>query len=181
MSHSNSGFLFVSARCPHSAELLNKHEYFRSDLNLSVIKVDENNKKTKALIDAFDITGVPTLVINNEKHSEGQDVFRTLLPKKDAHDRPSAQPDRPRIVGVIASSDQMSEGTSNLDFEPAITTRESNDTQGLDARLKQLEAMRKQADDQSKRANESFASQKMLSSRQCDPIDDDGVADFSFR
>lgn len=177
MSPPVPGFLFISEFCEYSTALLKEYERFHPDISITVIKVDENTKKTKALMEAFDIRGVPTLVINNEKHSEGQDVFKVLLPSI-SKGRSDARRTPDHSIGA-AAMDSSANITDDASFEAPISTRESNDNMNLKDRLKQLEAMRKQADDQRSRLNESVTSQQMISSRQCDPIDD-GTPDFGY-
>jgi len=178
-SQTSSGLLFVSEYCEHSTDLLDSYESFRPDLSLTVIKVDDGSKKTKALIDAYDIRGVPTLVINNEKHVEGDDVFLTLLPTEDdgdirllsraPRDTVAAADDAPEACGIESFAEE-----EPFDFDnPPVSARELNNDQGggLEARLQQLEAMRKQADKYTQKRNESVTNQQMMSSRQCDPCD----------
>lgn len=178
MSLPAPGFLFISEFCEYSTALLKEYERFHPDISITVIKVDENTKKTKALMEAFDIRGVPTLVINNEKHSEGQDVFKILLPSIN-RGRPGTRRTPDHSIDAAAMDSSINNTDEIASFEPPISTRESNDTMNLKDRLKQLEAMRKQADDQRSKLNESVTSQQMISSRQCDPIDD-GTPDFGY-
>lgn len=173
-----SGLLFISEFCSHCSELLSRYEEFRPDVILTVMKVDDNDKKTKSLMEAYDVRGVPTLVLNNEKHSEGEAVFVMLLP---THDSPakSRRPSHSRAPIVRAAAADITDDACGIldteafveedafDFDdPPISTREQNDEQGLQARLLQLEDMRKKADEHNLARNESVTSQQMLSSRQ---------------
>lgn len=162
--------LFISEYCVYSMALLKEHEHFNSDLTMTVVRVDDNSKKTKALIDAYDIRGVPTLVINNEKHSEGQDVFATLLPVP--RNPVTTRAPGSRVVDNDFTAGRRGGETAPLDFDAPMRDERDGNTD-LKARLQQLEVMRKQADDHNKQLHESVTNQQMMASRQCDPIDDD--------
>jgi len=170
-----SGVLFISEECEHCKELISRQGDFRPDVHLTFVSVDNNDKKTQKLIEAFSVEGVPTLVIDNEKHSDGIDVFTTLLKIK----RGRAPPKREQLPHqddvydeVVENVDPLGDvdGGALLDFDVPDNTRnaEGNDTQSLESRMKQFEEMRKQADDTAKEMNRTLSDRKMITSRQMD-------------
>lgn len=190
----SSGILFVSERCVYCEELLSQCNVFRPDLTLTVICVDNPDKKTTRLIDAYSVDGVPTLVVDNEKHSEGIDVFNILLKTKRSA-RP--QPHSKRVVtdegghngqksgGLAPISEQTpldyigfigSEADlgAPLDFETPECSRDAtvDSASQLDSRLKEIEDMRKQSDENAKMMNQTLSDRKMMTTRQMEYDDE---------
>lgn len=181
----SSGILFVSEQCVYCDELLSRYEQFRPDLSLNVVYVDEPDKKIMRLIDVYNIEGVPTLVVDNEKHSEGEDVFITLLKRTSKHrsNRTQHRSDREVLLAPadeeqqIDTIDFMGSGDdlgAPLDFETPECSRGNDDVRGgggdaaskLDDRIREIENMRKQSDEKAKAMNQTISDRKMMTTRQ---------------
>jgi hypothetical protein len=198
--HISPGILFVSERCNYCVDLLSKCDGFRPDLTLNIVSVDNADKKTTKLMEAYSVEGVPTLVVDNEKHSEGEAVFATLLKRKrisrppssssksnirdtDVHHHETRLATVPESTTLDFADGCMDVGTpldlnlgtpSNmdapLDFETPECSREArgDSASQLDIRLREIEDMRKQSDDNAKKMNQTLSDRKMMTTRQMD-------------
>ncbi len=159
----NSGFLFVSARCKYCQELLSNYNTFRSDITLDIIDIDIADKKSKRLIKVYCITGVPTLVVNNEIHSEGEKVFETLLPIDEEEDDDDGE------VTRMPQAAPNSKPQPPIDMLfPSCSEVQVADNAPVDSihdRLERLQSERKSADDISQKMNDKIANGKMNTGR----------------
>ncbi len=159
MSKQISAFLFVSSYCPYSSDLLRSYNEFRDDVFIELVDVDENEPKTRKLINKFDIRGVPTLVIDDEKYAEGEDVFTVLLPSNCDDEKKETPQSSSAFLGGIDPKflDSVADVplTGGRDTYPGDTQEPQNELKQIDGsfksgdnndmekRLMELQALRK--------------------------------------